>query len=318
MIKKLIPVYENQNPLIVLELIQGHKISEIMSGNVISVNPDVTMREVKKMMKDKGISGLPVVKNRRLVGVISVEDLLNALEDGLMDDTVEKHMSRNPVILEEQMPVSFAIDYFENYSFNRFPVLNENKELVGILTSRDIIMHMIKVMNREIGRLEEMARFGHRTEIGNVLRRYAVVQNDFKNAGKASSEIKALLQEYKVNRKTIRAVATAVYELEINQVVHSLGGEVICRITDDHVEVLARDRGPGISDIELALSEGYSTATDWIRSMGFGAGMGLPNIKRVSDEFRITSSKSGTEVRVIINFPAKPTAPDTAQPSDIT
>ena len=98
-------------------------------------------------------------------------------------------------------------------------------------------------------------------------------------------------------------MATAVYELEINQVVHSLGGEIVCKISDNNVEVLARDRGPGIKDIELALSEGYSTATDWIRSMGFGAGMGLPNIKRVSDEFDINSSEKGTEIRVVVNIP---------------
>ena len=305
MIKKLIPVYENQTPLIVLELIQGHKISEIMSRNVVSVTPEVTMREVKKLMKDSGISGMPVLDGRRLIGIISVEDLLNALEDGLMDDSVSKHMSRNPVVLEAQMPVSFAIDYFENYSYNRFPVLNENKELVGMLTGRDIIMHMIKVMNGEIRRLEEIAADGTHNEIGNIIRRYAVVQNDFKNAGKASSEIKKLLQEYEVDRKTIRAVATAIYELEINQVVHSLGGEILCRVSNDHVEVLARDRGPGIEDIELALSEGFSTATDWIRSMGFGAGMGLPNIKRVSDDFRIKSGAGGTEIRVVINLPAE-------------
>ncbi len=304
MIKKFIPVYENQKPLIVLELIQGHKISEIMSRNVISVTPDVTMREVKTMMKERGISGMPVVQNKRLIGIISVEDLLNALEAGHMEDTVEKHMSRNPVIIEEQMPVSFAIDYFENYSFNRFPVLNENKELVGMLTGRDIIMHMINVMNREIQRLEELARDGAHTEIGNIIRRYAVVQNDFKNAGKAASEIKSILREHEVDRKTIRSVATAIYELEINQVVHSLGGEILCRISDEYVEILARDRGPGIVDVDLALSEGYSTATDWIRSMGFGAGMGLPNIKRVSDEFVINSSESGTEIRVVINLPA--------------
>ncbi len=305
MIKKLIPIYENQTPLVVLELIQGHKIAEIMSADVISVGPDVTMREVKKIMKEKAISGMPVINRRRLVGIVSMEDLLNALEAGLMDDPVGKHMSRNPVVLEEQMPVSFAIDYFENYSFNRFPVLNENKEIVGMLTGRDIIMHMIKVMNREIGRLEEMAKFGHRTEIGNIIRRYAVVQNDFKNAGRASSEIKSILQEYQVNRRIIRAVATAVYELEINQVVHSKGGEIVCRISDNHVEILARDRGPGIENIELALQEGYSTATDWIRSMGFGAGMGLPNIKRVSDKFTIKSDPKGTEIRVIIDLPEK-------------
>lgn len=301
--KKLIPIYANQTPLLVLELIQSHKVREIMTTNIISIQKNMTMRDVKKLMKNGGISGVPVTDKKRLIGIISVEDLLNALEDGLMDDPVEKHMTRNPVILEEQMPVSFAIDYFENYSFNRFPVLNERKELVGIVTGRDIIMHTISVMNQEIGRLEELAAQGSHTEIGNVVRRYAVVQNDFKNAGKASSEIKNILQEHKVDRKTIRSIATAVYELEINQVVHSLGGEILCRISDEHVEVLARDRGPGIENIEQALSEGFSTATDWIRSMGFGAGMGLPNIKRVSDEFHIESSKSGTEIRVIINLP---------------
>lgn len=300
--RKLIPVYANQTPLVVLELIQGHKIREIMSEEIISINKDMTMRDVKKLMKEKSISGVPVVNKKRLIGIISVEDLLNALEDGLMDDPAEKHMSRNPVILEEQMPVSFAIDYFDNYSFNRFPVLDEKKELVGMITSRDIIMHMVAVMNQEIRRLEELAKAGAHTEIGNIVRRYAVVQNDFKNAGKASSEIKTILKEHKVDRKTIRAIATAVYELEINQVVHSLGGEILCRISDDYVEVLARDKGPGIENIELALSEGFSTATDWIRSMGFGAGMGLPNIQRVSDEFHIESSKNGTEIRVIINL----------------
>ena len=301
--KKLIPVYENQTPLIVLELIQGHKIKEIMSTDIISVTREMTMRDVKKLMKAKSISGVPVTGKKRLLGIISVEDLLNALEDGLMDDPAEKHMSKNPVILEELMPVSFAIDYFDNYSYNRFPVLNERKELVGMITSRDIILHMVAVMNQEIKRLEELANQGTPTEIGNIVKRYAVVQNDFKNAGKASSEIKTILQEHEVDRKTIRSIATAVYELEINQVVHSLGGEILCRISDDKVEILARDRGPGIMDIELAMSEGYSTATDWIRSMGFGAGMGLPNIRRVSDEFQIESSESGTEIRVIINLP---------------
>ena len=84
--------------------------------------------------------------------------------------------------------------------------------------------------------------------------------------------------------------------------VHSIGGEILCRISDSQVEILARDRGPGIEDIDKALEEGYSTANDWIRSMGFGAGMGLPNIQRVSDEFKIESSADGTDIRVIINL----------------
>ncbi|MDC7125500.1 MAG: CBS domain-containing protein [Spirochaetales bacterium] len=303
MIKKIIPVYENNSPIVILDLLLEYKISDIMSKNIVSVGPNVIMREVKTLMKNNGISGLPVVNGKRLLGIISIEDLLNALEDGLMDEPVSKHMSRNPVVLEEQMPINFAIDYFEKYSYNRFPVLNSNKEIVGMITSRDITLHTITVMNKEIKRLEDSAKQGIRTEIGNIIRRYPVVQNDFKNAGKASSGIKKVLQEHRVNRKTIRAVATAAYELEINLVAHSLGGEIICRITDNHIEILARDKGPGIKDIDLALSEGYSTANDWIRSMGFGAGMGLPNVKRVSDIFNINSSENGTEIRIVINLP---------------
>ena len=303
MLKKIIPVYEDQNPLLMLELMQGHRVLDMMTTNVISVQPNISMREVKKIMKDNGISGMPVLKGKRLIGIISIEDLLNALEAGCMDDGIEKHMSKNPIILEEQMPISFAIDYFDNYKFNRFPVLNEKKELVGMITSRDIILHTIAIMNSKIKRLEEMAQHGIRSEIGNIIKRYVTISNDLKNAGKASSEIKKILLDHNVNRKTIRAVATAVYELEINQVVHSLGGEIICRITDRDIEVLARDRGPGIKDVNLALEEGFSTATDWIRTMGFGAGMGLPNVKRVSDVFKIKSSTEGTEIKVIIRLP---------------
>ncbi len=303
MIKKIMPIYENQAPLVVLEFIQGHKVSEIMSEDPMVVTPDIKMREVKKLMKEERISGIPVVNKKRLIGIISVEDLLNALEQGLMDDSVENHMSKNPVVLEEQMPISFAIDYFDNYSYNRFPVLNEKQELVGIITSRDIIMHMLEVMNKEISRLEELAKDGEHNEIGNIIRRYAIVQNDFKNAGKASSDIKSILLDHGVARKSIRAVATAVYELEINQVVHSLGGEILCRISNKAVEILARDKGPGIEDVDKALEEGFSTATGWIRSMGFGAGMGLPNVKRISDSFSITSSKDGTEIKVIVKLP---------------
>lgn len=102
--------------------------------------------------------------------------------------------------------------------------------------------------------------------------------------------------------KVIRRVAVATYELEMNQVVHAQGGTV--RVTYDGkmgtVEIHARDRGPGIPDVEAALREGFSTATDWIRSLGFGAGMGLPNTQRVADVFSIDSTIAGTNVMVTI------------------
>ncbi|MFP4442948.1 MAG: ATP-binding protein, partial [Spirochaetia bacterium] len=90
--------------------------------------------------------------------------------------------------------------------------------------------------------------------------------------------------------------SVAAYELEMNITVHSLGGTITFVVENDEISITAADRGPGIPDVELALQEGYTTANEWIRSLGFGAGMGLPNVKRVSDEFSITAGTGGTTV----------------------
>jgi anti-sigma regulatory factor (Ser/Thr protein kinase) len=106
-----------------------------------------------------------------------------------------------------------------------------------------------------------------------------------------------------VDRKTQRNASVASYELEMNIVNHSVGGRMIYHLTPGQVVIDAVDRGPGIPDLDKAMTEGFSTANDWIRSLGFGAGMGLPNTKRVSDEFAIESSaEKGTKVKVTIRW----------------
>ena len=129
------------------------------------------------------------------------------------------------------------------------------------------------------------------------MRQFPVVRNDLNNAGKAATEIKRMLSEAGVDKKIIRRVAVAAYELEINVCIHSLGGSVTFILDEDKATIIAKDKGPGIKDIEWACRDGTSTANDWIRSMGFGAGMGLANSKRVSDVFDIQSKiPSGTTV----------------------
>jgi anti-sigma regulatory factor (Ser/Thr protein kinase) len=110
-----------------------------------------------------------------------------------------------------------------------------------------------------------------------------------------------VLQEKKFATKVIRRIAVAAYELEINLCVHSDGGVLSWQVSSGRAEVIARDAGPGIEDVEWACRDGTSTANEWIRSLGFGAGMGLVNVRRVSDEFEITSKKgSGTTVKAVI------------------
>jgi anti-sigma regulatory factor (Ser/Thr protein kinase) len=130
---------------------------------------------------------------------------------------------------------------------------------------------------------------------------FTVEQGDFIRAGEASSKIKKVLSQLGFPCSLIRRVAIAAYEAEMNIVIHSWGGELEAEIGPEHVTIVARDRGPGISDIALAMEEGYSTAPDKVREMGFGAGMGLPNIQNCATEFIIESGEGrGTVLRILI------------------
>lgn len=124
--------------------------------------------------------------------------------------------------------------------------------------------------------------------------------DDFTSAGNASVRVKKLLRQIDLDQDTIRRVSVAMYEGEINMVIHANGGQADVYVEDDAVKVILADSGPGIPDIELAMSEGYSTASDVIRELGFGAGMGLPNMKRYSDQLDIqTAVGKGTTVTMI-------------------
>ena len=112
---------------------------------------------------------------------------------------------------------------------------------------------------------------------------YAVKAGDYTCAGEASADIKRRLRQLGVSGDVLRRVAVASYEVELNLVIHSLGGELILDVDADGVQLVSKDKGPGIPDIELAMREGYSTANEEARSLGFGAGMGLPNMKRNAD-----------------------------------
>lgn len=298
----LLSLDPRQSPLVLIELIQRLKIKDVMSRDVITAQRTTSLHEIKELMRTRRISGLPILEGRRLFGLVTVEDVMEGLERGVMDDPAEKHMSRNLVVLEEEMPLSFAVEAFEKYSYNRFPVLNEDKLLAGIITSRDITMCLLREINEEVRRMEDGMEAMPVKEPSSISRRFAVLQHDFKNGGKASTMIKKLLQEQGVKGPLIRRAAVAAYEMEINLVAHSLGGELLLLLNNQKIEIIARDRGPGIPDVDSAMKEGFSTATEWIRSLGFGAGMGLPNIRRVSDEFALKSSPEGTEIHAKIHL----------------
>jgi len=199
------------------------------------------------------------------------------------------------------MPISFAIRYFENYKYGRFPVLSRDRTLIGLVSQRDINRVLLYELTAEINRLERQITRPPEDGFGEnlyMLREYPVVRHDFENAGKAANEIKRLLRERNVDPAVTRRIAVAAYELEINICIHSHGGMIAIVVSNGMAEIVAKDTGPGIDDIEWACRDGTSTANDWIRSLGFGAGMGLVNSKRVSDLFEIASPPGkGTTIR---------------------
>ncbi len=119
---------------------------------------------------------------------------------------------------------------------------------------------------------------------------FHVNRADYTSAGHASASIKRQLKQIGVSGDVLRRVAVASYEVELNLVIHSLGGDLTLNVYPDCVELISSDTGPGIPDLDMAMKEGYSTANEMARSLGFGAGMGLPNMKRNADEFDIKST----------------------------
>lgn len=150
---------------------------------------------------------------------------------------------------------------------------------------------------------DEISEGENLVENNKLLLDFIVERGNFLSAGDASSKTKKILQSIGLKNGLIRKISIATYEAEMNLVIHSLGGTIKVTIEKDKVIINVEDKGPGIEDVDLAMTKGYSTASNEIREMGFGAGMGLPNIKKCSDNFSISSTINvGTKIRMVFNY----------------
>ncbi len=132
---------------------------------------------------------------------------------------------------------------------------------------------------------------------------YEISPDDFTRAGEASSDVKSKLKQLGVSPEAIRKVSIAMYEGEINMVIHAQGGKITVEISPESIVMILADKGPGIPDIDKAMQAGWSTAPDEVRSLGFGAGMGLPNMKKYSDEMEVkTELGVGTTVTMVVKY----------------
>jgi CBS domain-containing protein/anti-sigma regulatory factor (Ser/Thr protein kinase) len=296
------------------ELIYEVKIQEVMQRDVITVTPQTSMREFKELLRLKRISGTPVVEGGNVVGIISLEDLIKALEQGEIDTPVGERMTRQVETLCADESVIQAVNRMAHFGFGRFPVVNRTGELVGILTRGDILRGLLHRFElnyhaEEIQKLRASHIFedivSDRT---SLLLRYYVQARDFSRGGAASSKIKRAIERLGGGPPFARRVGVAAYEAEMNLIIHTeRGGEMVIEIQPDQVRIVVTDDGPGIADIEQAMRPGFSTAPEWIREMGFGAGMGLLNVQHCADEMSLESEPGkGTRLETWFRVPPPP------------
>ena len=292
------------------ELLYEIKISEVMNRNVITVKPKTYMSKLRGIFRSHRISGAPVVKGNALVGIISIEDFIKWLADEKRDFYVYEKMSKDIKTVFEDEPLVQTIGKFEKYGYGRFPVIDRNtRKLVGIITKGDLIEGLLKRLDLE-HREKELGAYSGSSMFEDIVANDAfltyqnvLIGKDFKRAGEASSGLKKTLTWLDIHPEVIRRAVIAAYEAEMNVIVFAERGKMIAYLTPDRIRIEFEDIGPGIPDIEKAQQPGYSTAPDWVREMGFGAGMGLVNINKCADKMDISSEAGkGTYVEIIINL----------------
>ena len=303
------------------ELIYELPIERVMKKNVIKVSPDTLMTELKEVLRINRISGVPVLEEGHLVGVISIEDLIKALVEGDIQAPVKKRMTTKPITVRESDSVVEAVKRFTQYKVGRLLVVNDHGELVGILTGGDITRGLLEAISLDY-HAEEISRYRAKhifedivSDQTSLILRYSVKSKDFKSGGRASSKLKRALDRLGAIPEVIRRVAISAYEAEMNLIIHAdEGGELIAEMQPDVIRITVTDHGPGIPDVNQAMSPGFSTAPNWIRELGFGAGMGLANIKKCADYMKLESRAGvGTQLEIVIYL--KPESSGEAIPS---
>ncbi len=290
------------------ELVYELQVREAMTEGVIKVTPSTPMRDLRQVLRDNRISGTPVVHKGALLGMVSMEDFINWLAEGGANCAVADRMTKNVTTVYEDEPLIQAVNKLERFGFGRLPVLNRrDRTLAGVITKGDIMVGLLRKL--EIGFLQVEKIYERSSHIFEdvvadkkaLILEYRVDGGNFDRAGTSASELKATLRHLGLPAQHVRRAAIAAYEAEMNLTFYTEGGRIKARVDPEILRLEVNDDGPGIADVEEAMRPGFSTAPDWVRELGFGAGMGLGNIQRCADRFSITSVVGkGTRLKVII------------------
>lgn len=293
------------------ELSYDLKVREVMASDVITSAPDVPLSSVLELLRTKRISGVPVMEGEKLTGIISLEDIVRALQKNELAASVQKYMTTNLVTVNSFDSIVEAIKTFSEKRLGRLPVVDENQKLVGIITKGDITRGILLAVQRDY-KEEEVRRYRASHLFEDIISdrttlvlRYNIKAGDFTHGGNASGNIKRALLRLGADAQLARRCGIAAYEAEMNLIIHTERGGILKLEVEPHrINIITTDDGPGIPDVEKVLQPGYSTATDQVREMGFGAGMGLVNIKRCVDKMELESTfGKGTKLTMRITVP---------------
>ena len=284
------------------------KVKTVMTRDVLTVEPSTTIAQLLDLLKTQQISGAPVVSEGKLVGIISVQDLIRAMERQDLEAPISKYMSTDLITVDQENLLIMALETFSRTLVGRLPVVDGEGRLVGILTKGDVAGGLLTALQSELH--EEKLRQYRASHLfedidsdrTSLILRYRVQPRDFANGGLASAHVRMALQRLGASLEVARRSAIAVYEAEMNLVIHTVNGGIIRVEVQPHaIFIEALDDGPGIEDIELAMQPGYTTASEEIRALGFGAGFGLSNIKRCVDKMWLQSTPDeGTRLEMWI------------------
>jgi len=294
----------------VQELVYEIRVGDVMRVDVITVGPHSMMSELGKILREKRISGTPVINKGKLVGIISIDDFIRWLAEREQDCPVARKMTKDVQTLYPDEPLIHAVNRFEKFGFGRFPVIDRNNhELRGIITRGAIVEGLLKKLDIDHFEEEEINRQRMRHLVGDIFAdkiafffQYNVAGHDFNRAGESASRLKRTLKRLGVDPQVVRRVAIATYEAEMNLIIYTDGGRIRVRVEPQEILVRVEDSGPGIPDIDKALQPGYSTAPEWVRELGFGAGMGLDNIRKCASRMGLRSRVGqGTQLRIYVS-----------------
>jgi len=291
-------------------LLYADRVSDFMSRPPITLPPEAAMSQAKELMRRHRITGIPIVDaDGRLAGLVSLENLIIALEKNEIREAVSEHMVRNVVCLRDTMRVTSLIECLMTYDYGRYPVIDEDDRVVGVLTHGDVILHVLERLGNVYlhdRKREEVLTPSHYLfnpssyEPAQTFA-YQIDTTDIDRAGEGSTLFKKFLQKQGFPPEDARRASIALYEAEVNVVLHAYGkGRITAHLRDGQLFVVVSDSGPGIEDIEQAMKPGYSTATEEARMRGFGAGMGLANIRKYTDKLVILSGSAGLKVEMMI------------------